>query len=378
MSQWRSVVIEADGGSRGNPGDAAYGAVLRDAGTGEIIADRAERIGVATNNVAEYRGLIAGLELYREHADGADLEVRMDSRLVVEQMSGTWKIKHPDMKPLAAQAARLAPLGTTYTWIPREQNKYADRILNEVLDGKREDAFPQTASDPQVESAEVQRAKGSLLQKGPRQPVFTLILVRHGETDHTRERRFSGSGGADPALNGTGQGQVRATAAWLTSAGIGVDAVLSSPLLRTQETATVIADALGGEVVLEPGLVEASFGAWEGMTFGEARKADQEGFDRWLGSPDVRPGGDGETLLEVQQRVADTVSRLIAAHEGKTVVVASHVTPIKSAVISALGLPISAQFKLEISPASVTILSYYPDGSGVLRMFNGGPELTTR
>src|SRR3712207_8056145 len=84
---FRAVIVEADGGSRGNPGNAAYGAVLRDADTGAVIAERGERIGVASNNVAEYRGLIAGLELYREHADGAQLEVRMDSKLVVEQMA---------------------------------------------------------------------------------------------------------------------------------------------------------------------------------------------------------------------------------------------------------------------------------------------------
>ncbi len=135
--RYRSVLVEADGGSRGNPGNAAYGAVLKDADSGEVIAERAERIGVATNNVAEYRGLIAGLELYREYADGADLEVRMDSKLVVEQMSGNWKIKHPSMRPLAVEANRLAPLGTTYTWVPRERNKHADRLANEALDGKR-------------------------------------------------------------------------------------------------------------------------------------------------------------------------------------------------------------------------------------------------
>jgi len=128
------VVIEADGGSRGNPGPAAYGAVLRDAATGEVIAERAECIGVATNNVAEYRGLIAGLELYAEHTPDADLEVRLDSKLVIEQMSGRWKVKHPDMRPLATTAHHLAPFGTRFTWVPREQNKHADRILNEALD----------------------------------------------------------------------------------------------------------------------------------------------------------------------------------------------------------------------------------------------------
>ncbi len=130
-----AVVVEADGGSRGNPGKAAYGAVLKDAGTGRVLAERAERIGVASNNVAEYRGLIAGLELYREHADGAELEVRMDSKLVVEQMAGRWKIKHPSMRPLALAANRLVPPGTQWTWIPREQNKHADRLANLALDG---------------------------------------------------------------------------------------------------------------------------------------------------------------------------------------------------------------------------------------------------
>ena len=131
----RSVIVEADGGSRGNPGPSAYGAVLKDADTGEVIAERGETIGVATNNVAEYRGLIAGLELAAEHAPEAEIEVRMDSKLVVEQMAGNWKIKHPSMKPLAIEANRLAPTGTTYTWVPRAENAHADRLANEALDG---------------------------------------------------------------------------------------------------------------------------------------------------------------------------------------------------------------------------------------------------
>ncbi len=134
----RSVIIEADGGSRGNPGPSAYGAVLKDAETGEVIAEDGTTIGVATNNVAEYSGLIAGLKLAELYAPGADIEVRMDSKLVVEQMSGRWKIKHPGMRPLAMEANQLAPFGTTYTWVPREQNKHADRLANEALDGKRD------------------------------------------------------------------------------------------------------------------------------------------------------------------------------------------------------------------------------------------------
>ncbi len=103
-STHRAVLIQADGGSRGNPGKAAYGAVLSDADTGEVIAEDGSTIGIATNNVAEYSGLIAGLKLAAEFTPDADIEVRMDSKLVVEQMSGNWKIKHPDMKPLAMEA----------------------------------------------------------------------------------------------------------------------------------------------------------------------------------------------------------------------------------------------------------------------------------
>jgi len=133
-----SVIIEADGGSRGNPGPAAYGAVLKDADTGEVLAEDGTAIGVATNNVAEYSGLIAGLRLAEEFAPGAQVEARMDSKLVVEQMSGRWKIKHAGLQPLAKEAERLAPPGTTYTWVPRELNTHADRLANEALDGQRD------------------------------------------------------------------------------------------------------------------------------------------------------------------------------------------------------------------------------------------------
>ncbi|WP_185899814.1 reverse transcriptase-like protein, partial [Streptomyces sp. WAC07061] len=141
-------VVEADGGSRGNPGPAGYGAVVLDPATGETLAERAEFIGVATNNVAEYKGLIAGLRAAAELAPDAEVRVRMDSKLVVEQMSGRWKIKHPDMKPLAAEAAKILPRAqVTYEWIPRERNKHADRLANEAMDaGKRGRQWEPSAS----------------------------------------------------------------------------------------------------------------------------------------------------------------------------------------------------------------------------------------
>jgi len=132
----RRLVVEADGGSRGNPGPAGYGAVVRDAATGEVLAEVNDSLGRATNNVAEYSGLIAGLGAAAGIAPGADVEVRMDSKLVVEQMSGRWQIKHPDMRPLAARARQTArALGTvSYTWVPRSRNTHADRLANEAMD----------------------------------------------------------------------------------------------------------------------------------------------------------------------------------------------------------------------------------------------------
>jgi probable phosphoglycerate mutase len=134
----RRFIVEADGGSRSNPGEAAFGAVVFDADTREVVAERGERIGIASNNVAEYSGLIAGLEAVRELDPEAQVEVRMDSKLVVEQMSGRWKIKHPDMRTLALRARDvLPPQNVTYTWIPRAENGAADALVNDALDGRR-------------------------------------------------------------------------------------------------------------------------------------------------------------------------------------------------------------------------------------------------
>lgn len=130
------VIVEADGAARGNPGPAAYGALVRDAATGTVLAQEGRTLGTATNNVAEYNGLVAGLRLAAEVAPNALVEVRMDSKLVIEQMAGRWKIKHPDLKPLALQANKLASFGIEWTWVPRDKNKAADALGNAALDGK--------------------------------------------------------------------------------------------------------------------------------------------------------------------------------------------------------------------------------------------------
>ncbi len=134
-SSQRKLIVEADGGSRGNPGPSAYGALVRDE-TEAVLDSEGLGLGIATNNFAEYSGLIAALEMARAIDPAAEVEVRMDSKLVIEQSAGRWKIKHPDLKPLALRVQALRPAKVTWIWIPREQNKAADALVNAALDGK--------------------------------------------------------------------------------------------------------------------------------------------------------------------------------------------------------------------------------------------------
>jgi len=131
----RRLIVEADGGSRGNPGIAGAGSVVIDADTGEILAEIGVYVGIASNNVAEYTGLIAGLAAAERIDPTAVIRVRMDSKLVVEQMSGRWKIKHPDMQKLAATAREaVGSRVVDFEWIPRAENARADALANRAMD----------------------------------------------------------------------------------------------------------------------------------------------------------------------------------------------------------------------------------------------------
>jgi probable phosphoglycerate mutase len=393
------VVIEADGGSRGNPGRAAYGALVKDADTGRVLAEEGTTIGTASNNVAEYSGLIAGLRVAALVAPGADIEVRMDSKLVVEQMSGNWKIKHPDMRPLAMEANRLAPFGTTYTWVPREQNKHADRLANEALDGERSgvtyhlaeqdpgaDATGAESLAEEVESPAQQQAVGEEVAgyrgwSPPEGPVTTLVLVRHGATAHTADKRFSGGlASSNPGLTDEGRAQVREVADWLAPVGEAVEAVVTSPVRRTRESAEILAARLSLDLVEEPGFAEMEFGTWDGMTFAEVRDRYPDEVQTWLGSLDAAPGGGGESFREVEARVLAGLERVLERYPGKTVIVVSHVTPIKTLVAHAVDAPLSALFRMELSTASVSVVSFVgapgeDTGArrGSMRLYNAQP-----
>ncbi|MFD5481896.1 bifunctional RNase H/acid phosphatase [Streptomyces hawaiiensis] len=482
----REFIVEADGGSRGNPGPAGYGAVVSDAATGETLRETAEYIGVATNNVAEYRGLLAGLHAARELDPAATVHVRMDSKLVVEQMSGRWKIKHPDMKPLAAQAARIFPPGrVTYEWMPRERNKHADRLANEAMDaGARGEQWSESGSVAELDTAAggaggagraeavmpsgppgdaaagAARVRGALAEgrvsaaadvSGPdtarasAEPVrgvpdgasasgggetdadtraakadgdarvakadadtrattgpmatkadadaraaqavaspgwapadmgapATFVLLRHGETPLTPQKRFSGSGGTDPSLSATGREQAERAAALLARRGT-IQAVVSSPLARTRETAGIVAARLGLDVAVDDGLRETDFGAWEGLTFAEVRERHPDDLNAWLASPDAEPTGGGESFVATATRLAATRDKLVAAHAGRTVLLVTHVTPIKTLVRLALGAPPESLFRMELSAASLSVVAYYADGNASVRLLNDTSHL---
>ncbi|MFJ6181073.1 bifunctional RNase H/acid phosphatase [Streptomyces sp. NPDC092295] len=401
----RQLIVEADGGSRGNPGPAGYGAVVLDGPTGEPLAEAAEYIGVATNNVAEYKGLIAGLKAARALDPAAAVRVRMDSKLVVEQMSGRWQIKHPDMKPLAAEAARIFPAGqVTFEWIPRERNKHADRLANEAMDAGRDggqwDASASTAAlDASAARAATTEAganepssapSGSNAPSGSSAPSgtasvgwgssadlgapVTLVLLRHGETALTPEKRFSGSGGSDPELSAAGRRQAEAAAASLAARGT-IQEIVSSPLRRCRETAGAVASRLGFEVTVEEGLRETDFGAWEGLTFAEVRERYADDLSAWLASPEVAPTGGGESFAAVGRRVAAVRDRLLERYRGRTVLVVTHVTPVKTLVRLALGAPPESLFRMELSAASLSAVAYYADGNASVRLLNDTSHL---
>ncbi|MEC4576363.1 bifunctional RNase H/acid phosphatase [Streptomyces virginiae] len=431
-------VVEADGGSRGNPGPAGYGAVVLDPASGETLAERAEYIGVATNNVAEYKGLIAGLTAARDLAPDAVVLVRMDSKLVVEQMSGRWKIKHPDMKPLAAEAARILPRAqVTYEWIPRERNKHADRLANEAMDaGKRGEQWEPSASSAALDAsaarslstpppsgppgdaaagAAAARAAlaasrgtaagadtlfaepgsgtgGPAPQAAPTATATapapaggqgwapdmgapaTFVLLRHGETALTPQKRFSGSGGSDPELSPAGRRQAAAVAEALAARGT-VQTVISSPLLRCRETAQAVADRLGLDVTVEQGLREVDFGAWEGLTFAEVQERFPDDLQAWLDSPKAAPTGGGESFAAATRRISATRDRLLAEHAGRTVLLVTHVTPVKILVRLALGAPPESLFRMELSAASLSAVAYYADGNASVRLLNDTAHL---
>jgi ribonuclease H / adenosylcobalamin/alpha-ribazole phosphatase len=200
----------------------------------------------------------------------------------------------------------------------------------------------------------------------PAGPPTTTVLLRHGDTPLSREKRFSGVG--DAGLNTTGAAQARAAARRLRARG-GIGAVVSSPLRRALQTAEIAAAALDLPMLVDEDLRETDFGAWEGLTFAEALARWPDLVTAWLADPSVAPPG-GESFADTALRVRHARDRLLARGPGGTILVVSHVTPIKTLVRLALQAPPIALHRMHLDSACLTELDWYQDGPAVLRVFN--------
>ena len=414
--------VECDGGSRGNPGPAGTGSSVKDA-AGVEVGCVWQFIKHATNNVAEYQGLINGLNLAVEIAEqqgvkpeSLSVDVRMDSKLVVEQMSGRWKIKHPDMKPLAQEVKRIEGklAQVSYTWVPRAQNARADELANRAMDDReggqwideelaaaRSAAVASPAEDaegadmlfdldqPSEEATDTTRNNSAQRAEQPveyededSQPAgvsptawmgktepTTLLLLRHGQTELNRDVKYSGRG--NPELTDLGKKQIAHAARHISERG-DVDVILSSPLGRCQETAQAAAEALGmgkDAITTDEAIIEMDFGTWEGRRFVEIQEDHPEAHRECFNYATAAPHG-GESPEQVYRRVSEFVDRVIAEYPGKTVLVVTHMMPIKSVLRRALGTGGEIYRSLHLDVASLSVADFLPNGAGVVRLVN--------
>jgi ribonuclease H / adenosylcobalamin/alpha-ribazole phosphatase len=204
-------------------------------------------------------------------------------------------------------------------------------------------------------------------------PTVTLLL-RHGATELSAERRFAGRG--DIALTKEGVKQA-SLAARKVAAAPGVDVILTSPLQRARRTAEAVAEVTGAPLIVDDDLIEADFGEWQGLTFAEARERWPDELAAWLATPDAAPPR-GENFAMVALRVLAALDRLIEAHKSKRVVVVSHVTPIKTLICRALLAPPEAMFRMNLDVASLTRIDNFDNGSSLVRSLNDTSHLENR
>ena len=317
----------------------------------------------------------------------ARIDVRLDSKLVVEQMSGRWKIKSDDIRSLALRARDAHdPTLVNYTWIPRAENATADALVNEMLDsalGGGDRSIRRTSErldgdmvgDAPEDQARAELAESTKAAQPPRTMIgwadvgkpTQILLVRHGATKHSLEKKFSGSGGDDPPLIDLGIEQGRSVAAALADSVLPA-AIVSSPMKRAQETAAFIAEATGLDVTIDEGLAECSFGVWDGHTFADVRATWPYELAEWLASTSVAPPG-GESFDDCQVRVRQARERIVDRYPGQTVVVVAHVSPIKLMITDAVGAPVDSIYRMELPPCSISRVAWFPDGNSSMFSF---------
>lgn len=320
------LVVESDGGARGNPGVAGYGAVVRDAESGRVLAELAEPLGITTNNVAEYRGLLAGLKAALEIDPGARVIVRMDSDLIVKQMTGVNRVKHPNLRPLAQEAQAICGQITAaggsvdFEWIPREHNKAADALSNDAMDGKRvrrvHDAS--AASTVTVDAAAAAESSGptdapDAPDDGALRQDLRLLLVQAPSTEGAVDRIV----GATHHL-------------------LGPDSrVITSPDPMAKQAGRAVAEAVGAQVEVS---------------------AD------WAADP----GRAGSELADAASSAA--YGRL--RRSGGTVVVVTSRRGILTVLAEVLGLGAERFWSLATAPGSLTGVEVWADGTASVAFTN--------
>jgi probable phosphoglycerate mutase len=200
--------------------------------------------------------------------------------------------------------------------------------------------------------------------------TFT-ILLRHGDTRLSPEHRFSGR--SDEPLSTSGARQVEAAAHRLAS-GARIDAIVSSPLPRAAATAAIVAGALGLAAAWDEDLRETDFGAWEGLTLAEIQGRWPEAVAAWQQDPQRAPPG-GESFAETACRVNRACERILRDHPGETVLVVSHITPIKILLCRALGVPLHTMYRFYLGSACITEIQWHGAGFAAVRKVNDTSHL---
>lgn len=202
-----------------------------------------------------------------------------------------------------------------------------------------------------------------------------FVLLRHGQTPMSIRRQYSGST-SDPELTELGHNQASAAAQWLVSDACPwrIDGIVASPQVRAQQTADHVARALGTRVTTDTDLRETNFGAWEGMTFSEAQKRDPQLHMDWLADPAVAPP-EGEAFAVVDKRVGNARDRITNEFGESTILVVSHVTPIKALLRQGLDAGFSLYTRLHLDLASISVAEFYADGPTAVTLVNDTAHL---
>jgi probable phosphoglycerate mutase len=215
--------------------------------------------------------------------------------------------------------------------------------------------------------------------RGASSAATTLIMVRHGRTAFTEAKRFSGAGGEDPPLSALGLEDAARAAQAINALGAEnsplpdvepPSVVISSPLQRCRQTGGAIAERCGLDLVVEKEWEEIAFGVWDGLTFAQIAERWPAELARWQGSVDFAPEG-AETVEAFQDRITAVLSRTLDQYRGKTILISTHTTPVRSVVASALDAGARALWRLRVAPASISVVRYWGDLDDIAKGVGG-------